>query len=224
MSITLHHVAQARSFRVLWALCELGVDFAVEQHSFFDGSLQGDAFRAKSPAARVPALDLHGRTYFESGAILELLAETYDGGLGRAVGSGHRGAYLEWLHFGETMGQHLANLTQHHIILFEASMRSPTVMRLEAKRLTKCIGAVVGAVGDQTYLLPDGFSMADIAVGYALWIAQRFVDLAEIDGAKAYLDRLSARPAFQAALTRDGAAQIYTQEFYPPPPKEAPNA
>jgi glutathione S-transferase len=224
MSITLHHVAQARSFRVLWALCELGVDFTVEQHSFFDGSLQDEAFRAKSPAARVPALDLHGRTYFESGAILELLAETYDGGLGRGVGSEHRGTYLEWLHFGETMGQHLANLTQHHIILFEASMRSRTVMRLEAKRLAKCIGAVAGAVGDQEYLLPDGFSMADIAVGYALWIAQRFVDLAEIDGATAYLDRLSTRPAFQAALTRDGAAQIYTQDFYSPPPKEAPNA
>ncbi|MGB3280013.1 MAG: glutathione S-transferase [Pseudorhodobacter sp.] len=211
--IRLHHVAQARSFRTLWLLHEIGIDFTLEPRRF-DRSLRDPAFLALSPAGRVPALEIDGRTMFESGAMAEYLCETRAPPLTRAPGSALRADYLEWLHFGETIGQHLANLTQHHIVLREDHMRSPTVMQLEAKRLAKCLEAVATQAG-QGFVLPDGFSAADIQCGYGLLIGQRFTKLTP--EAQSYFDRLCARPAFQAAMAQDGPAQIYLAPFYPSP-------
>jgi len=212
--IRLHHIAQARSFRVLWALEEIGVAYDLVPHAF-DKSLRDPAFLALSPAGRVPALEIDGRRMFESGAMLEYLAETRAPHLGR--GGPERADYLEWLHFGETIGQHLANLTQHHIALREDYMRSPTVMKLEARRLAICLEALATQAqqAGPGYLLASGFSMADIQCGYGLWLGQRFIPLT--DAAQAYLGRLSARPGFQRALDADGPRQIYMRDFYPAP-------
>lgn len=211
--IRLHHVAQARSFRTLWLLHEIGADFTLVTRQF-DKSLRDPAYLALSPAGRVPALEIDGRTMFESGAMAEYLCETRAPQLTRAPGTPLRADYLEWLHFGETIGQHLANLTQQHIVLREAHMRSPTVMQLEAKRLAKCLEAVAARAG-QGFLLLDGFSAADVQCGYGFLIGQRFTELSR--QAQGYFERLSARPAFQAAIAQDGPAQIYRATFYPAP-------
>ncbi len=216
--IRLHHAAQSRSFRVLWMLEELGLDYQLIHKDFFDGSLRAPEYLALSPAGRVPALEIGDQVLFESGAILEYLAETHpDAGLERAPGTALRARYLEWLHFGETMGQHLANLTQQHIVLREDWMRSPVLMKLEARRLQKTLGAVAEATRDHDWLMPDGFSAADIAVGYAVVLAARFVPAGQVPGADAYRARLMARPAFRRAEAADGPAQIYTREYYEVP-------
>lgn len=216
--IRLFHAPQARSLRVLWMLEELGLDYALERMDFLDGSMRAPEFLALSPAGRVPALECDGAVLFESGAILELLAERHPAaGLGRAPDHPERARYLEYLHFGETIGQHLANLTQQHIVLREDWMRSPILMRLEAKRLQKVLEAVARALAGQDWILAAGFSAADISVGYAVWLARRFVADGIVPGADAYRARLEARPAFARALAADGPAQIYTQDFYEVP-------
>ncbi len=217
--IRLHHVAQTRSFRVLWMLEELGLEFEVVPHSFFDRSLRDPAYLALSPAGRVPALEIDGRTLCESGAILQYLAETRGALTGTPEG---RPDWLEWLHYAETVGSHVANLTQHHIILRDPAMRSPTVMRLEAKRLEKALEGIERRMAGD-WLLASGFSAADIAVSYGALIGQRFVALDRLPKLAGWLDRIAARPAFQRAAARDGDALIYTQAFYPPP-EESPNA
>ena len=216
--IRLHHVAQARSFRILWLLEEIGLTFEVVAHSFFDRSLRSPDYLALSPAGRVPALEVDGRVLFESGAITEWLCETR-GLLGRAPGDPERAEWLEWLHFSETAGQHLAVLTQQHIVLREAWMRSATVMRLEAKRLERVLAVADRAVQGRDWLLPSGFSAVDVTMGYSALVGARFVRLDAMPALAGWLDRLAARPGFQRALARDGAAEIYTQAFY-----EAPDA
>ncbi len=213
--ITLYHAPQSRSFRVLWLLEEIGAPYRLETLSVFDGTMRAPEHLARSPAGRVPAVEIEGQRIFESGAIIQYLVETRAPHLAPAPGEAGRADYLQWLHFAETMGAHLANLTQHHIVLREEWMRSPTVMRLEAKRLAICLAAAVAQARDG-WLLPE-FSAADIAVGYAVHVAGRFVRLDEVPGARDYLDRLAARPAFQRAQAQDGAAQIYRRDFYPPP-------
>lgn len=216
--ITLHHVAQARSFRTLWLLQEMGLGFEVRQWNFFDKSMRGPEFRALSPAARVPALEIDGRVLFESGAITEYLVETRpECGLGRDVGHEERADWLQWLHFAETIGQHLANLTQHHIALRDPAMRSPTVMRLEAKRLEKVLEVVDHVVAGQEYLLPSGFSAVDVNVGYGVMIARHFVPADLLPALGGYYQRLVARDAFQLAKARDGDTVIYRDAFYAPP-------
>ncbi|PWE33949.1 glutathione S-transferase [Maritimibacter sp. 55A14] len=218
MKPRLHHVAQARSFRTLWLMHEMGLEVEVVHHSFFDRSLRDPDYLALSPAGRVPALEIDGRVLFESGAITEYLCETRpEAGLGRLPPDAERLEWLEWLHFAETIGQHIANLTQQHIVLREDQMRSPTVMRLEAKRLEKVLEVVERVVARHDWLLPSGFSAVDTNVGYGVEIARRFVPLDWLPNVKAYHARLARRPAFRAALAEDGESQIYTRDFYEAP-------
>ncbi|MEX5729498.1 glutathione S-transferase [Rhodovulum iodosum] len=217
--IRLHHCPQARSFRTLWLMHEMGLDFETRRYSFFDKSLRQPDYLALSPAGRVPALEIDGRVLFESGAITEYLVETRpDCGLGRFPGDAERADWLEWLHFAETMGQHIAILTQQHIVLREDWMKSPTVMRLEAKRLEKVLEVVDRVVERRDWLLPSGFSAVDTNIGYGVMIARRFVPAALLPAVDAYYGRLADRPAFRKAVEEDGPAEIYGRDFY-----EAPN-
>lgn len=213
--IRLHHVALSRSFRILWLLTELGEDFEIVAHSITDGSLRSPDYLAKSPAGRVPALEVDGRVLFESGAITEYLCETRPhSGLGRAPGHPERVPYLEWLHFAETQAHLIANLNLQWVFLRDPAMRSPTLLKMEAKRLAITLRPLEKALARQDHLLPSGFSAADTMMGYNLLVAPRFVRMEPFPAIRAYQDRIAARPAFQAARARDGAQTFYARDFY----------
>jgi glutathione S-transferase len=217
--ITLHHCPQTRSMRSLWLLHELDVPFDVEVYPF-DKSLRAPTFLEKSPAGRVPALDIDGLRLFETGAIAQYLCERFSPDqLGRTWASPERAEWLVWMHFAETISQHVAALTQQHIALRDDHMRSPVLMNLEAARLGKCYGAIerqLARSGD--YLLPGGFSAADIAVGQAIYMGQHFTRIQGFSHLEGWIGRLVERPAFQAALPKPGEALLYEKEFYPPWP------
>ena len=212
----LWHAPQSRSMRVLWLLHEIGCDFAVEELDFFDGSMRRPPYAAITPVGRVPMLQDGAVTLHESGAITEWLCETRAPHLGRAPGSPQRAQWLDWVHFGETLGQHIANLSQHHIVLREAWQRSPTVMKLEAARLSRALRLVEAGLQDRDWLLGD-FSGVDCQVGWTVWVAERFVRFDDRPVLAAYAARCAARPAFQAALPKPGSTLIYTNEFYEVP-------
>ncbi|MEM6760513.1 MAG: glutathione S-transferase family protein [Pseudomonadota bacterium] len=213
--ITLHHCAQTRSMRTLWLLHELAVPFNVVSHPF-DKSLRAPSFLRLSPAGRVPALEWDGRTLFETGAITELLCETFSpSDLGRPAGDADRGTWLTWVHFAETISQHSAALTQQHVALYDDTMRSPIVMKLEAARLVKCYAAIEThlAQAETEYLVPGGFTAADISVGQALYMAQHFAKTDDFPHLTDWYARVTSRPAFQASLPEPGQG-IYSQDFF----------
>lgn len=208
--IVLHHVPESRSQRVLWLLHELEVPFEVRVWPF-DKTLRSEAFLALNPAGRVPALEMDGRSYWETGAIIEILCERF-GRLGREAGDVERADWLIWVHFSETISQHAAALTQSHVMLREDWMRSPVVMKLEAARLGKCFDAVEDRLqGD--WLLSE-FSAADVAVGQAVVMARRFHRVGDRPKLAAWLARIEARAAFRAA---DDGPGLYDQDFYEVP-------
>ena len=213
MSYILHHCHGARSMRALWLLEELAVPYELVVHPF-PPVLLDKAYLEIVPHGRVPALFDGDTALYESGAILQYLCEAHPGPLYRAPGAEERAQWLGWIHFAETIGAHLANLTQQHIVIFEDKDRSPLVMKLERKRLEKCLSMVEARLAGQAYLLAGGFSAADIAIGYSLEVARRFTPLEELPLAAAYLERLAARPAFQAALPPQDAKPLYAKAFY----------
>jgi len=219
--ITLHHAPQSRSMRVLWLLNELGVDFRLVELPF-DKTLRRPEFLSLSPAGRVPALEIEGERMFESGAMIEYLCERYpETGLGRLPGDMDRMAWLVWVHFAETLSQHVASLTQQHIMLYEDAMRSPVVMKLEAARVKKCYGAIEARlstpVENRDCLLTGGFSACDIAVGQAVYMARHFARLDGFPETTAWFDRITARPAFRASLPGPDSARLYEKPFYEVP-------
>lgn len=214
--LIVHHCTDSRSFRTIWLLHEMGLDFEVVTHEFGQ-NLQDSNFLAISPVGRVPALEHGGLCLSESGAITEYLCETFPTPLFRAPGSTERPQWLQWLHLAETMGQLLANLTQQHIVIWEDKDRSPLVMKLERRRLEKLLDHINQTLADQPFLLPSGFSAVDIHIGYGVWVAQHFTPLEERPNVATYLDRLMPRPAFQASLPPEDAPRIYRKAFYPLP-------
>ena len=208
--IVLHHVPASRSQRILWLLHELGLEPEVRVWPF-DRTLRSEAFLALNPAGRVPALEMDGRAYWETGAIVEILCERF-GRLGRAPGHPERADWLIWVHFAETISQHAAALTQGHVILRDPAMRSPTVLKLEAARVGKCFDAIEARLtGD--WLLSD-FSAADVAVGQAAIMGRRFHRVGARPRMAAWLARLEARPAYAAA---DEGRGFYDRDFYEVP-------
>ncbi|WP_300031328.1 glutathione S-transferase family protein [uncultured Roseobacter sp.] len=220
--ITLHHCPQTRSMRTLWLLAELAVPFQLRSYPF-DRTLRSPEFLTLSPAGRVPALEIDGERMFETGAITEYLCERFSpDALGRMPGTPERMSWLVWLHFAETLSQHVAALTQQHVALYEDHMRSPVVMKLEAARVAKCFDAIEARLQDplgaRDYLLSGGFSAADISVGQAVYMARHFVRTDAHPGLSAWYARITGRDGFQAALPAgDG---IYSRDFYEPWPLE----
>jgi glutathione S-transferase len=200
-------------------LHELGVEFEVITHPFGKNLRDAD-YLARSPAGRVPALDMGGRSIFETGAITEVLCEKYSpNALGRSFEHEERADWLIWVHFSETISQHSAALTQQHVALYDDSMRSPIVMKLEAARLAKCYDAIEGRLAELgesgQYLLPSGFSAADISVGQAIYMALHFAKLDAYPLTSAWYERLTQRAAFKASQPLDGD-RLYPQDFFAP--------
>lgn len=213
----LYHCPETRSMRALWLLHELQIPFELIEMPFEIPVLQSKAYRAVHALGRVPALTDGELTVFESGAITQYLCERYpDRGLGRPPGHPERYAWLQWIHFSETMVVHAGALVQQlHFI--PPSQRSQTVLSIESRRLRKAIGTLTAALAGREYLLAGGFSAADISVGYSLHLGSRFVRLESMSEVAAYYRRLSQRPAFSASLPAGWCRPVgwLTEQFEP---------
>ncbi len=196
----LYHCAGARSMRSVWLLHELGLEFELVTLGFSMAALRTPEYLAISPLGRVPCLVDGDVTLIESGAICQYLCERYDDGrLYRAVGHAERNAWLQWLHFAETVAVHGASLVQQQVFVAPAD-RSLVVIKLESRRLRKAFEVLEQQLRERDYLLASGFSAIDTAVGYSLHLGQQLIGIEGLPALAAYYARLSARPAFQRAL------------------------
>ncbi|MXU65368.1 glutathione S-transferase family protein [Oceanomicrobium pacificus] len=214
MKRLLHHVPHSRSLRSLWLLRELDLPHEVRLHRF-GSALQDPDYLARHPLGRVPCYEEGGLTLYESGAIAEHLCESVpDTPLWRPPGDAERAAWLQWLHYAETIAVHAAYLTQSHLVLRPPEARSPVQMKLETRRLARALGVVADQLAARDHLLGT-FTAVDIAVGYSVWVSGHFVELGDMPALMAYLERLRARPAADGVFGAPEGYGIYMQPFYP---------
>ena len=179
----------------------------------FSKELRSEAYLAKHPLGRVPAMEIDGKVLFETGAITEYLCEVFDSPLGRKPGDPERMEWLQWLHYAETVAVHGATLTQQHIVIYDDKDRSQLLMKLEARRLEKALEVLDAHLQDRDFLLAD-FSAVDISVGYSVYIAQHFIKIGQFAALSEWMTRLQAREAFIKALMPNGKTAIYQSKFY----------
>jgi glutathione S-transferase len=196
--IRLYHCADARSFRPLWALEELGLEYELTVMPF-PPRYAAKEYMAINPLGTIPAL-VDGPTFMtESAAIVEYLVTRYGPSpLAVAVDGPAYGAWLNWLHFGE------ATLTFPQTLVLRYRRFEPGKAEVVADDYAKWflarLRAVDRALAGHDWLCADRFTGADISVGYALLLAAQLGLDAEFTPAiAAYWARLQARPAFQAA-------------------------
>jgi glutathione S-transferase len=201
--IRLYHCPETRSMRTLWLLHELQIPFELIEMPFELSATRSPDYLAIHPLGRVPCLVEGDCKLFESGAITEYLCERFpEAGLGRLAGEPERYEWLQWIHYSETVAVHAAALVQQ-VHFIKPEERSPTVSRLESRRLQKAIEVIDSHLGQREYLLRSAFSAADISIGYSLHLAYRFVTLKRFAHVESYYDRLRQRPAFIASLPKN---------------------
>lgn len=170
--ITLYHCSDARSFRPLWTMEELGLDYELKMLPFPPRVLAKDYLRI-NPLGTIPTL-VDGETKMtESAAMVEyLIARHGPGDIGVAPQNPAFGAYLNWLHHGE------ATLTFPQTIVLRYSRLEPPERRLPqaaedyGKWFLARLRLADAAVSERTWLLGERFTGADISVGYALLLAR----------------------------------------------------
>ena len=196
--IKLYHCADARSFRPLWALEELGLDYELTVMPF-PPRYRAKEYMAVNPLGTIPAL-IDGPTLMtESAAIVQYLAVRHaPNDLLVEAGDAAYGAWLNWLYFGEATLTFPQTLVLRYRTLEPG--RAEQVADDYAKWFLARLRAVDRALQSADYLCAGRFTAADISVGYALLLAEQLGLDAEFTPAiAAYWARLQARPGFKAA-------------------------
>lgn len=197
----LWHCYNARSLRPLWALEELGLDYDVETLPFPPRVFQRDYLEI-NPLGTVPYFADGDISMTESTAICVYLIEKYGrNGLGIAPDHPDYADYLNWLF------QSDATLTFPQALVFRYSSlepedrRQPQVVTDYAKWFLARLKRLNVHLETRDYLCDGRFTIADVAVGYALHFGEiiGFFDY-YTPQVQAYLKRLQERDAFKRAL------------------------
>ncbi|MDP4640318.1 MAG: glutathione S-transferase family protein [Pseudomonadales bacterium] len=201
--ITLYHCQDARSLRPLWALEEMGLDYELVKMQFPPRSSHS-GYLDINPLGTVPTLVDGDLTMTESSAMCQYLGEKYGPtGLALDVTDPQYGEYLNWLYRSDatlTFPQTLVlRYTQHE----PPERRQPQVVADYTQWFYSRLRAVEAALEGCDYLLGERFTMADIAVGYAVFLGSSLgIDGKYKPNTRAYLERLLARPALQRARAK----------------------
>ncbi len=201
----LFHCADARSFRALWALEELGLDYDLTLMPF-PPRFRFEGYRDVNPLGTVPALIADDALMTESSAIPHFLATRYGpSDLAVAADEPDYARYLNFLFMGE------ATLTFPQTIHLRYTRLEPPERRVTqaaedyaqwfGSRLKNAEGMMHGE-----YAAAGRFTMADVSVGYAVMLALSIgLDEQVTPGMAAYLERLSQRDGFQRAKEKQAA-------------------
>ena len=220
--ITVHHLNNSRSQRVLWLLEELGVDYEVKRYERDPKTMRAPAsLRAVHPLGKSPVITENGLTVAESGAIVEYLIERHGGGrLIPPAGTPERLRYTYWLHFAE--GSAMTPLLL--ALVFGRLPRQPMPFFVRpiargicSKVLQTLVEPQLGAqqefmeaeLAKSTWFAGEEFTGADIQMSFVVEASAARGGLNESrPRLMAWLDRIHARPAYQRALDRGGPYEL----------------
>jgi glutathione S-transferase len=200
--LKLHFAPNSRAGRIVWLLEELGLPYEINKMSFHPKDLKSDEHRERHPLGRVPVLEDGDVSIFESGAIVDYVLERHkNGGLKPAVDDPRFPEYLQWFNYCEGMVMPPVNTVVVHTLLLPEDRRDANVLGQAQRLLSKALAPVNQALEGRDYLIGD-FSGADIMLGHACFMSNRIGSVSDdMTNLKAYVERISARPAFQKAIT-----------------------
>jgi glutathione S-transferase len=218
--ITVHHLNNSRSQRILWLLEELGVAYEVKRYERDPKTmLAPPALLAVHPLGKSPVIVDGSVTVAESGAIVEYLIDRY--GFGRFVppaGTPGRLRYTYWLHYAE--GSAMPPLLLKLVFDRVANNPGPAPWPISAvaRRIARTVqNSFIGPqlkrhldymeaeLSAQTWFAGEEFSAADVQMSFPLEAAVIRAGLnASRPHLTGFLDRIHARAAYKRALERGG--------------------
>jgi glutathione S-transferase len=216
--ITVHHLENSRSQRVLWLLEELELDYDILRYARdAKTSLAPPELAQIHPLGKSPVISDGRHVVAETGAIVEYLVDKADGALRPPPGSAAQRRWTYWLHFAEGsampplvmalvfdrvksapmpfFARPIAKAIAHHVM---RSFVGPTL-----KRQFEFIESELAA---RRWFAGDAFSAADVMMSFPLEgaAARGLIDTKRHPQTMQWLERIHARPAYQRALERGG--------------------
>jgi glutathione S-transferase len=201
--ITVHHLENSRSQRVLWLLEELALPYGVRRYERDRKTmLAPPALRQVHPLGKAPVIEDQGRVVAETGAIIEYLVEQAGGRLGPSANRDEVLRYRHFLHYaeGSMMPPLLAMLVVGRLGLLGRPARAPLQRMFDVH-----LDWLETELGTRAWFAGDVFTAADVAMSFPLEAARARAGLGSsrpnlID----WLERIHARPAYGAALAKGG--------------------
>ena len=217
--LTVHHLNNSRSQRILWLLEELALPYEIVCYQRDAKTmLAPPELRRVHPLGKSPVVTTDdGLTLAESGAIIETVVERYgQGRLAPAAGSPEALRYRYWLHYAE--GSAMPPLLLKLVFDKIENTPMPFFVKPIAKaisgkaksgfitpQITTHLDFMEGELGKSLWFAGDAFTGADIQMSFPVEAAQARGGLnASRPKLMAYLERIHARPAYQRALERGG--------------------
>jgi glutathione S-transferase len=214
--ITLHHLENSRSQRILWLLEELGLPYEVKRYARNPETLLAPPELMKvHPLGKSPVITEDGITVAESGAIVEYLLDRHGNGRLRPPPGTPEGLrFTYWLHFAEGSAMPFLLLK----LVFDKVRAAPVPFFIKpivkgladkvtgsfiAPNLERQTAYIEAELRSRPWFAGDEFSAADIQMSYPLEATAARTKLA--GGAITdWLARIHARPAYQRALAAGG--------------------
>lgn len=199
--LTVHHLNQSRSQRVLWALEELQLPYQIVRYQREKTMLAPAALKKIHPLGKSPVLEDNGYVLAESGAILEYLQETWDsGGLLKPQGIDDKLQYRFWLHYAE--GSLMPLLLMKLVF---ASLGKPPV-----PFGVRSLGSLLGKGIQKTWLDPQLATHArfiDDHLAARPWFAGERLSMADIQMSFPVMALLARGGMHDLAISRPGVSE-----------------
>jgi len=216
--ITVHHLENSRSQRVLWLLEELGLAYEVKRYARDPKTmLAPPELAAVHPLGKSPVITDGKVTVAESGAIVEYLLDTYgQGRLRPPPGTAEGRQFTYWLHFaeGSAMPPLLMKLVFDKVRTAPVPFFIKPVVKAIADKVTKSFIApnlqrqfdfMEAELAKRPWFAGAKFSAADIQMSFPIEAAAARAGLdASRPRLMDWLERIHARPAYQRALEDGG--------------------
>lgn len=203
MAIIVHHLENSRSQRILWMLEELGFDYEIKRYARDPKTmLAPPELKLVHPLGKSPILEHDGRIVAETATIIEYLVALSGGRLGPAEDAD--GA-LRWRYFLDYAEGSLMPPLLLSLVIGRMGPFGWPAKGFVSKFAMTHIDYVESELSQRAWFAGSEFTAADIMMSFPLEAARQRLKL---DGRRPtiidWLDRIHARPAYQAALEKGG--------------------
>lgn len=221
--LTLHHLNNSRSTRIIWLLEELGLDYELKSYQRGADKLAPQSLKSVHPLGKAPILqdvqDGDTITIAESGAIIEYILTSYDTKRTYQPDIGSQ-AWRDcqfWLHFAE--GSAMPPLVMS-LVFGEIPKRAPFVIKPIASAIAKqvmknfvtpsitsTVELIESTLAKHAYFAGDTLTAADFQMSF---VVEALVSRAQfaMPHARAWLAKVRARAAYQRALAKGGELKL----------------
>ena len=219
--LTVHHLENSRSHRIIWLLEELGVDYEIKRYGRDkETGLAPPELLDVHPLGKAPVVTDGDKTLAESGAIIEYLVYEYDDGRLKPVdGTPEQRTYSYWLHYAEGTFAPLMLLSLVMARIEEAPVPffiKPVTRGIANKvrdgflsaNIKRNMDFMEASLTGSKWFCGDRFTAADVQMSFAIEAAEVRADLDTYPHLSGFLSAIRSRPAYRQAIDKGGHYEL----------------